>query len=59
MRYQSKLFRLNLLARALAFVWDMSYHRVKEVLADTDEGTRQAIARSRRVAAVMREMRHT
>jgi hypothetical protein len=50
------LFKLNVLARALAFIWERPYHEVKLILAETDAGLLREVARSRRVRAVMRSM---
>lgn len=51
-----RYFRLNLLARALAFIWERPYHEVKLILAASDPDVVREIARSRRVRAVMVSM---
>lgn len=52
-----RLFRLDLLARALSFIWERPYHEVKLILVETDDEVRREIARSPRVRAVMASMR--
>lgn len=51
-----RMFALNRLARAVSFVLGVSYWRANELLANTSEETRKALATSRRVRSVMESM---
>lgn len=53
---ERRVFALNRLARAVSFVLDVSYWRAKELLMNTDAGTRRALASSKRVKSVMESM---